>query len=414
MLRRTFNPDLPHQAVLYLRMSSDLQNKRSPDQQEDTIRQCMAKRGLNWKAVKVYRDEAKSGRLTRNRPQYQQMLRDIQSGTLQVDLILVDTLERFGRVEELPTIRKMLYETHGVLVLTADSSFADPTTTAGMALGFVESMRATEHGRILGHNVLRGKRDTAKLKRWPGGPCPFGFMLKSVMKVENGREVVDHSMLVPDPKSAWIITLLFKKADETSWGTNRLAKFLNACEDISDSLKPFHPSTVGRWLDNPIYYGELLWEKNCTGIAGGQRVVERNQVAEWLRIPEFCEPLVERELWDRVQAKRALRRKRTSQARNSNGNSPKQIEAPAPGISLKYLLSGLIYCDDCGLRMTLSSSGGYKTASGEMKRYPSYVCPGYIAGNCKNGKRVPEQWLREVVIFRLRERLFPVASTTTK
>lgn len=352
--------------------------------------------------------------MTSNRPQYLQMIREIQSGTLKVDLILVDTLERFGRVEELPTIRKTLYESHGVLVLTADSNFADPTSTAGKALGFVESMRATEHGRILGHNVLRGKRDTAKLKHWPGGPCPFGFTLKSIMKADKGREIVDYSILVPNPQTSWIIKMLFKKADSTSWGTTRLAKHLNASADIPDTLKPFHPSTVGHWLDNPIYHGELLWEKHCTGIAGGQRVVELNKEEEWLRVPGFCEPLVPRDMCERVQAKREIRRKRASKPFTHKDDNQKQIEAPAPGLSLKYLLSGLVFCSDCELRMTLSSSGGYITASGETKRYPTYVCPGYIAGDCINGRRVPETWLRDVVIAKLRERLFPPPPAKTE
>jgi DNA invertase Pin-like site-specific DNA recombinase len=101
------------------------------------------------------------------------MMRDISTGDLVVDLILVDMLERFGRVEELPAIRKKLLEQHGILVLTADSNFADPTSPAGRALGMVETIRATEHANALAHNVGRGKRDAIMLKHWPGGKAPF-------------------------------------------------------------------------------------------------------------------------------------------------------------------------------------------------------------------------------------------------
>ena len=78
------------------------------------------------------------------------MMKEIKTHAVEADLILVDTIERFGRVDELPSIRKELYEKHGVLVLTADSSFADPTTPQGKALGAFEAMRASEDGRIKG------------------------------------------------------------------------------------------------------------------------------------------------------------------------------------------------------------------------------------------------------------------------
>lgn len=408
MLRRNFDPFLPHRAVLYLRVSSELQNKRSPEQQQAEIELRLNTLSLPWSIITVYRDDAKSGRVLSKRKEYQQMINDIKGGTVDADLILVDTIERFGRVDELPVIRKQLYERNGVLVLTADSNFADPTSTAGRALGFVESMRATEHGRILGHNVLRGKRDTAQLKHWPGGPPPFGMKLESIMKNEKGREVVDYSVLVPDPDSSWIVSLVFKTADETNWGTTRLARFLNEHEKIPNKFKPFHPPSIGYWLDNPIYFGTLRWERCATGIVDDMRVVERNAEEDVTLVPDFCEAILPLDLCERVQALRQARRDRQANAlREEDASNGKQIKPPAPGLALKYLLSGLVFCGECGLRMTLSSSGTYRTKAGESKRYPAYVCPGHRSGICENGTRVPEEWLRRVTIERLCERLFP-------
>lgn len=127
MLKRFYDWKLVHRVIIYLRMSSDQQNPRSPDQQLEQIKRRLAALGYKWIIVKIYRDDAKSGRYLHKRPGYQKMMRDIRTGAVKADLILVDTLERFGRVEELPMIRKELFEKHGVLVLTADSDFADPT-----------------------------------------------------------------------------------------------------------------------------------------------------------------------------------------------------------------------------------------------------------------------------------------------
>jgi len=37
----------------------------------------------------------------------------------------------------------------------------------------------------------------------------------------------------------------------------------------------------------------------------------------------------------------------------------------------------------------------------------SYACPGHVAGHCENSVHIKEEWIREVVVEMLRERLFP-------
>ena len=217
MIRTTFNPDLPHRYVRYARMSTDQQNERSPDQQFDTIARLVARQGRPWVHVRDYRDDGISGRYMKKRPGFQQMLADIRSGAERVDVIAVDTAERLGRIEELEAIRRDLLRHHGTLVLTADSGFADPTTVQGKALSAFEAMRATEDGRIKAHQVLRGKRDTALRGHWPGGPAPLGMKLRSVLRDRNGRQEVDHCVLEPDPKSAWVVQKIFALARDTGW-----------------------------------------------------------------------------------------------------------------------------------------------------------------------------------------------------
>ena len=321
MLQRFFDPWLTYRVVVYLRMSSDKQNPRSPDQQLAEIRRRLKALGYNWRIVKVYRDDAITGRLLRKRDAYQEMMRDIKSRAVVADLVLVDSIERFGRIEELPTIRNQLFERHGVLILTSDSNFADPNTPQGKALGAFEAMRACEDGRIKAHNVLRGKRDAALLKHWPGGPAPFGLRVRSVLKLVNGREIVDHSVLEPDPPTRGIIEVVFELADTTAFGSTRLARLLDANPDISDEYKPFQPSSIDYWLDHEIYYGELVFPKMATGIADDSRIVEPNAEEDILRVPDFCEGLVPRDRWDRVHAGRQARRQRLAKARSQSAEN---------------------------------------------------------------------------------------------
>lgn len=408
MLKRKLDLNQPLKVVHYLRMSSDTQNPRSPEQQRDTIESTMKRLGKPWTVVGSYTDSGISGRLVRRRPQFQQMIHDIRAGAVTVDAILVDTFERFGRAEELESLRRRLYLKHGVLVLTADRGFADPTDIAGQMMAKFESARATDDNRIKAHCVLRGKRDAAKLKHWPGGVPPFGYRLKSVMVERDGRQEVDYCTLEPDPECDWIIRMVFRTAAERAWGPTRIAKMLNADPTILEKFKPFYTSTIGFWLSQEIYTGVLVWERVATDIVQDARVVEKNDPSDHVRVPDFCVPLVDPALWARVQQYRSLRAARLAAARtaNSGGESDKCIAPLIPGLSLNYLLSGLVRCG-CDRAMIASSSGVYLAKDGGERRYVSYVCPAYLSGACQNGTRIPEEWLRKIIVDLVARRLLP-------
>lgn len=406
MIRKKFDAQKKYRVVLYLRMSSDKQNPKSPEQQLETIKSTIRQLNLPWVIVKVYIDRAVSGRYLAKREQFQAMLRDIRTGKVRADLILVDTFERFGRSEDVGPIRQELERHHGCLVLTADTSFADPTTISGKAMAAFEQMRATDDNRVKAHNVLRGKRQVVLDKHWPGGPVPFGYKLQSVLTERNGRTEVDYSILVPAPETDWIIRRLFERAHETGDGCTTLARWLNENSDIPERHKPFSEHTVNLWLKSEIYKGVMVWEENATDVVDDRRVIQKNPEDMVLRIPGFCPPLVSDEIWESVaDVRRARSRKRQE---GLTANEGKLLAPLVVGVSLKYMLSGLVLCDHCDLAMIPNGSSEYTLKStGETRRYVSYMCPRAASGACVNKTRVPEEWLRETVVTLLRSRLFP-------
>jgi DNA invertase Pin-like site-specific DNA recombinase len=395
MIRRKLDLNRAMDVVLYGRMSTDDQNERSPDQQFAEIRFEVDRQRKPWNIIGEFRDDGISGRLVQKRPGLMNLIHQIKTGQLKVGAILVHTLERWGRAAEMEKIRTMLLSRYGVVVLTCDSGFADPTSVAGQALGFVEQLRATSAAPVKAFDVFRGKKDAVLQKHWPGGPPPFGFRLKYTMTEKNGKPEIDFATLEPNPETAWIIVLLFEQAARTGWGTTRLAKWLNAHPDIS-KVQVFYASTIGYWLDQPIYYGELLWAEHCTDVIDDVRVIQRNDVGDHVRVPDFCEPLVTRELWDNVQQMRQLRRK----ARKVDAKKGYE-----PGRVLKLPLTGLVRCRECGSSMQ-PCTGGAKAKGGQ--RYGYYVCPRHRSGACQNKTSVREDYLRRAVIATLRQKLFPI------
>ena len=108
MIKTKFVPTNPYRVVIYARMSSDKQNPRSPDQQIATIQELIRRDNLPWEVLAVYRDDGISGRFTRKRPGYQKMLRELKSGAVQAQLLLVDTFERLSRAKDSAEVRKQL------------------------------------------------------------------------------------------------------------------------------------------------------------------------------------------------------------------------------------------------------------------------------------------------------------------
>ena len=244
------------------------------------------------------------------------MLREIRSGELAVDVILVDTTERLGRYTELPLTIHRLRQYDGVHILAASNDFADPTTPQGRLLEMFEALRGSEENRIKAHQVLRGKLDMIEQGQWPGSKAPFGLQLEDVMKIVNGREELDYRTIGPHPPTSWIIDGLYRRALETSWGAGRLTQDLNADPRIPDYLKPLNFTTVGRWLSHPLYAGDLVWNVYATGIVNDVRVKQKNPDSEILRIEDFCEAIVPRDIWNAVQALRHARaRKFVNRAR---------------------------------------------------------------------------------------------------
>jgi DNA invertase Pin-like site-specific DNA recombinase len=409
MLRREFRHDALYRYVMYGRMSDPGQNERSPDQQFAMITDVLRQRRLPWQHVGTYRDDGRSGRYVRKRKGFAQMLMDIRSGAMVTDLILVDTTDRFGRVKELPEIRRMLRNQHGVLVLAANSGFADPTSSQGEAHAAFENYRSSEEGRVKAHQVRRGKRDLIERGLWPGGPAPFGFKLELVSATKRmGRDIRNHR-LVHNEENDWIARRMFELSDGPGEpGQDRVAELLNDDPSIPDRFKPFFGATVGNRLDNPIYAGTLRWDAHSTDIEDDTRVIERNPEEMVLYKTGFCEPIVDPELFDRVQLRRTARAEALIAARGGDESEGKLIAPIAPGLALKYMLTGLARCGTCGRSMTPSSSGLYvPKRGGEPRRYVAYVCPGSLDGSCDNDARFKEPWLREQVIAAIKRRLFP-------
>ena len=78
--------------ALYLRYSSDRQNEKSPEDQEEVCRPYMERQG--YCVVAVYVDRAKSGSSVIERTDFQRLLSDAGDGLFKA--VCAETTSRFG------------------------------------------------------------------------------------------------------------------------------------------------------------------------------------------------------------------------------------------------------------------------------------------------------------------------------
>jgi DNA invertase Pin-like site-specific DNA recombinase len=371
-----------------------MQNPRSPEQQRLEIDNAIARFGRPWDVVAEYCDRGISGRFITKRPELQRMLKDIESGRLVVGAILVDSYERWGRHDEMRVLRRSLWLQHRVLLLTVDSGFSDPTTEAGKALAFLEQVRSTSANAVRAHDVFRGKADAVRLKHWPGGRPPFGFRLRYHDGVGRWQS---YTTLVLDEPAAPIVRCVFEWARDTGIGMRRLARKFNADPEIPACYKPVRARTVNNWLDNRLYFGEMVWGRVSQDIIDDVRICRANPSEEHVRVPDFCPAIVSRSMWERVQAVRRSRRSSATKAAGATGDTRSRAASAVAGLSQRSPLSGLVRCGTCGRSMRLTSGG----VGHEAKRVTYYSCGAKYEGSCDNSIHVRGDRLWREVIARL-------------
>lgn len=84
-------------AAQYVRMSTEHQ-QYSTENQSDKIREYAKHRGIE--IIRTYADEGKSGLRINGRQALQQLIKDVESGTADFQVILVYDVSRWGRFQD--------------------------------------------------------------------------------------------------------------------------------------------------------------------------------------------------------------------------------------------------------------------------------------------------------------------------
>ena len=301
-------------AVIYARYSCDNQREESIEGQ---LRECKAYCEKNdFTVVGTYIDRAESAR-TDQRPEFQHMIQDSSRG--QFDLVIVWKMDRFARDRYDSANYKSRLKKKNIKVLSATENISGGPE--GILMETLLEGMAEYFSAELAVKVNRGMKENALKCMHNGGLPPFGYTV----------DANKHYQL--DPVTAPVVRDIFTRYDrgETIKG---IVDFLHTAGIKGPKQKELNLNSIARILKNRKYIGEYSY---------------RDVV-----VPDGIPALVEKDLFERVQARMA-----------KNRRAPAQRKAEDD-----YLLTTKLFCGECGVMMV----GECGTSSSQGRKYHYYRC----------------------------------------
>jgi DNA invertase Pin-like site-specific DNA recombinase len=245
------------------------------------------------------------------RPALKRLLSDIEAGL--IDAIIVYKIDRLTR--SLLDFVKMveIFDANEVSFVSVTQAFNTTTSMGRLTLNVLLSFAQFER-EVTGERIRDKIAASKKKGMWMGGPPPLGYDAvnrKLVVNLQEAKTVRRIYRKYADLKSV-------QKLKEELDSEGILSKVREGRNGRRWGGRPFSRGAVYLMLQNRIYLGETTHKGSS--------------------YPGEHEPIVERELWDKVQE--ILETNRVMRKAGSGAKSPS-------------LLSGLLY-DASGERMTPS------------------------------------------------------------
>lgn len=420
MSRRSTKTTRTSQAVGYVRRSTDKQEQSIGDQKK-ALQAYASEHGL--RLAKFYVDDAISGTSVLHRHAFQQLISDAQSKSRSFGTIVVYDLKRFGRVDndEAGYYRHIL-RTHGVEVRYVTENFTGDTTDD--LLRPVKQWQARQESKDLSKVTIRGLLSKVPTGTWMVGVPPYGYDLryesaerqfllvlrfmadgskqildergKLIRTLKRGESLTiskrDHArLLLSSPHRVKMIQRIFQMYVEHGKGFKAIAHTLNqeGCPTPRNAQwssiyrGQWTESTVRAILVNPLYVGDMVWNRRTDGrfhmIRAGHAVDREaiygarlvpNSEADWITTRGAHEAIIPRRLFDQARQKRlACARPEYNPHHGKTWNGKRS----------QFILSGLMQCALCGSRYQgVTRTNGRKRKDGTAQKHRYYGCGGYV------------------------------------
>lgn len=300
-----------------------------------------------YEIIDEYIDDGVTG-TDYERPNFQRMLRDIETG--EVNCVICKTLARaFRNYSDQGYFLENFFPRHATRFITLGEPKIDSYLNPEVLNGYEVPISGIMNDRYAGRTSMDVRR-TFDMKRrkgeFIGSFAPYGY--------QKDPENKNHFLI--DEEAAGVVREIFRLfldglskrgialrlnelgiSNPAAYKRRSGLRYSNPHTDLNDGM--WNPGTIGYILQNPVYIGTM--------VQGKQRVVSykvhtaiSTPEEEWFVVEDTHEPIIDKATFRLAQE---LCRKDTR---------------AAPGERKTYLLSGYVFCADCGRAMARSVSKG--------------------------------------------------------
>lgn len=359
-----------YRTAIYLRLSVEDNGKKDPDSienQETLLREYVESRSYLHLA-ETYTDNGFTG-TDFDRPAFNQMLDDVRVG--KIDCILVKDLSRLGRnYVETGNLLEKVFPFLGVRFIAVNDNYDSEAMSSSEELGVSLKNLIND---IYAKDISRKSATALKAKRqrgeYIGNYAPYGYL----------KDPADNNHLIPDPEMIDTVREIFSLRAE-GIGISSLARILNERDIpspgrlrfergiITNNNKkgkdlPWNRHVLSDLLKNVVYIGHLAQGRSSSSLCQGIPYHWVDE-AEWDMVENTHEPIIDMELWSRVQEVNT-RSRNDSKGCYGKYNHLTKRENP---------YGELLRCADCG--RVIKQVHSYRKDGGKV--YFNYKCPNNI------------------------------------
>ncbi len=369
-----------YKVAMYLRISREDGNKNESESitNQKTLIQSFIYEKEDLELVSIKIDDGYSGS-NFERPAFKELIEEIKQN--KINCVIVKDFSRFGRnFIEVGKYIEEIFPFMGIRFIAINDNY-DSLNSDNMDLIVpVKNLMNDAYLSDLSLKV-RSQIDT-KMKN---GQFVGAFAVYGYLKDPNNK-----GKLIIDEYASKIVQEIFKLKLE-GYSHTKIAEKLNNDGVLSPNeykksiglnfTNGFKTNANGKWhhnaiiriLTNPVYIGILEQGKTTTLNHKTKKKIKREK-DEWLVCENTHEPIINKITFDMVQS---LMRSDTRIANNRDK---------------LFLLSGLLYCADCGSTLIRKNYGT------PDKRYIYYVCSGAIKKNGCTKHSIRDNIVEEAVL----------------
>ncbi|MEG0681249.1 MAG: recombinase family protein [Eubacterium sp.] len=295
-------------------------------------------KSMNWEIVKEYYEKGVSGFKKRagERDQVQKIMQEVREK--KYNILLLFMYDRLGRLGDDTLDLARWFLNHEIEIWTVRDGQIRNDNIGDKIINLIRFNAAQEESEKSAFRISNRMRQLTEAGCYIGGPVPYGY--KKVRKGrldKKGREIYD---LEIDEAESKIAQEIFKLYVYKGKGTEKIAQYLNEKGLRSNGGRLFRCNSINRILSNHLMIGYY----------------KRQDVIS-IYLPEL--QIIEDGLFRKAQTIRLERSKKRDKDR-LNAMSSKQ----------ETLLSGNLFCGDCGCRMgVFTRHKWYRKNDGTIRDY---------------------------------------------